>query len=385
MKFLPLIWSTLWRSRMRTLLTFLSIAVAFVLFALLRTLESGFLQGVRVAGDDRLIVTFKAGLTNVLPYAYRSQIERVAGVVGVTPVFPFGATWQDPKQQIPGGAVDPFVEVDTSMRMLPEQFAAWRAVRTGLVIGDEVAARTGWKIGDHVALTLPVHRKDGSRTWEFDVVGVFDFDRSKLGADRPANMILARYDYWNESVQYPDLVPWFLVRIADPGQAEAVGRAIDTQFRNAPKETRTRPEKEFARSFVRQLGDVGAIVAAILAAVFFTLALVAGNTMMQAFRERIPEFGVLKTIGFTGGRIAALVAAESVVLCLAAGLGGLAVASQAVRILDGVQFQGGGMPGLEPGTVVEGAGVALVLGLAAALVPAWRAARLSVVDALAVE
>jgi putative ABC transport system permease protein len=385
MKFLPLVWAMLWRSKTRTWLTFLSIAVAFLLFALLKTVESGFFQGVRLAGDDRLIVTYRQGLTQVLPLAYLSRIETVKGVRAVTPIFPFGAIYQDPKQQVQGAALDPMrvTEVNPAIALPPEQLKAFQTVRTGAIVGRALAEKYGWKTGDRVPLTLPVHRKDGTQHWEFEIVGIFENDARQLGREVPAEFMLVNYAYWNEAVQFPNFVPWYTVRVHDPARAAEVGRAIDRLFANSQFETKTQRERDFQAAFLRQIGDIGAVFAAILAAVFFTLILVAGNAMMQAFRERIPELGVLKTLGFSNGQLAVIVTAEAMVLCLAAGAAGLSLAALAAGGLKQIAVQGLPMPGLEAATVTAGAALAAALGVLAALIPAWKSARLTVTDALA--
>lgn len=386
MKYLPLVWAMLWRSKARTWLTFLTIVVAFVLFALLRTLESGFFQGVRIAGDNRLVVTYRQGLTNVLPYAQRAEIEKVPGVVSVQAVMPFGGTYQDPKNQIPGVAVDmdERIVADARIAIAPEALAAWRRTRAGVLVGRDLAEQYGWKVGDRIPLTIETHRRDGTQLWDFEVVGHWEYDEKVVGQRISANMLIARYDFWNEAVQYQNYVLWYTVTIADPARAMAVGRAIDALFLNSRHATKSQMESEFQAGFLRQIGNIGAVLAAILVAVFFTLTLVAGNTMMEAFRERVPELGVLKTLGFGNRLVAGLLTAEALVLCLAAGGAGLGLSAFAVRILEGVSLQGLPMPGLETATVVDGLMLALGLGLLAAVIPAWRSMRLSVVDALAV-
>lgn len=374
----------LWRSKARTWLTFLTIVVAFVLFALLRTLESGFFQGVRIAGDNRLIVTYRQGLTNVLPYAQRAQIEQVPGVVSVQGVMPFGGIYQDPKNQIPGVAVDmdERIVADPRIAIAAEDLAAWRQTRAGVLVGQDLAQQYGWKRGDRIPLTIETHRRDGTQLWDFEVVGFWGYDEKVVGQSITANMLIARYDFWNEAVQYQNYVLWYTVTIADPAQAMAVGRAIDALFLNSQHATKTQLESEFQASFLRQIGDVGAVLTAILAAVFFTLALVAGNTMMESFRERVPELGVLKTLGFGNRLVAVLLGAEALLLCLAAGGAGLGLSVFAVEILKGVSLQGLPMPGLEAATVIDGFILALGLGLLAAVIPAWKSTRLSVVEAL---
>jgi len=216
------------------------------------------------------------------------------------------------------------------------------------------------------------------------VVGTYALDPRQTGGRHvPVQNIVMNIDYYNEANRFPDRVVWFTVRVQDPKQATAVARAIDQHFRNSEFETRTQSEADFQRGFVKQFGNVGKMMTAILAAVFFTLLLVAGNSMMQSFRERVPELAVMKTLGFGDGRVAALVAAESVLLCVAAGAIGLML----VRLLMPVLRQVGegqlAALELEDGTVAAGLLLALAVGAIAALVPVWRSARLTVVDGLA--
>jgi putative ABC transport system permease protein len=386
MKFFPLIWSMLWRSKARTWLTFCSIAVAFFLFGMLQAVESAFMSGVRLAGDDRLVVGHRMGFTaGVLPLSYLSQIEQVEGVRAVNSLFPFGGTWQHEKNHVQGIAADPSPArvSDPSFIVAPEHARAFQETFTGALVGRDLAAKYGWKVGDHIALTIPQHRKDGTQHWEFDLVGTFWYDDKLTGRSRPANFLMIRYDYWNESVKYPNLVLWYFVLIHDPQQATAVGQAIDALFLNSQYPTKTERESEFQASFLKQMGDIAAIVTAILAAVFFTLVIVAGNAMMQAFRERVPELAVMKTVGFTNRRIVALVAAESVALCFTAGSLGLGLSMLTVPAL---QKAGVELPvfAIENSTAAAGFLLAAALGVVAALIPAWNAARLSVIEALAV-
>lgn len=386
MKFFPLVWAMLWRSKARTWLTALSIAVAFFLFGMLQAVESAFMSGVRLAGDDRLVVGHRMGFTaGVLPLGYLTQIEQVEGVRAVNSLFPFGGTWQNEKNHVQGIAADhsPARAADPNFMVSPEHAKAFQETFTGALIGRDLAAKYGWKVGDHISLTIPQHRKDGTQHWEFDLVGTFWYDDKQSGRSRPANFLLIRYDYWNESVQYPNFVLWYLVRIHDPKQATAVGRAIDALFLNSQYPTKTERESEFQASFLKQMGNIAAIITAILAAVFFTLIIVAGNAMMQAFRERVPELAVMKTVGFTNARIVTLVVAESMALCLLAGSLGLGLAMLTVPAL---QAAGVELPvfAIESATATAGFLLAAALGLVAALIPAWKAARLSVVEALTV-
>lgn len=376
----------LWRSKARTWLTFLSIVVAFLLFALLQSIGQVFELGARLSGDDRLVVTYRQGLVQLLPIAYRTRIEAIDGVRAVTPVMWLGGWYQDPKQQVQMIAVDPrnLREVDPRLLVADDQLAAFVNTRVGGLAGRELAQTYGWKVGDRVPIVGGTTRKDGSETWTIEIVGLYEIDRRLTGRPVPAQAMLMDYEHYQQAAAYPDLVVWYNVRVTDAGRAGAVARAIDQAFANSEFETRTQSEADFQRGLVRRLGNVSRMMSMIVAAVFFTLALVAGNTMMQAFRERLPELAVLKTLGFSNARVAALVCFESLLLCVVAGAIGLGMTVLATRLaaplLSSDQVLGALY--VEPRTLAVGLGLALALGALSALVPAWRSARLSVVEGL---
>lgn len=384
-KYIPLVWAMLWRSRTRTWLTFLSVAVAFLLYGLLQAVGAGFSGATRLTNDDVLMVTHRFGPTKPMPYAHRGRIAAVPGVAVVSPMVFFGGSYQDPKNTMPSFATDPrtFFATDARFLLAPDQLEAFIKTRTGAVAGRDLAEKYGWKIGDRIPLASPWAKKDGSRDWTFDLVGIHTMNREKVGDTLSSIQLLINYDYFDEARQYPGVVTIFMVRIDDPARAVEIGKAIDALFRNSSSETRTQTQGEFVVSFVKQVGDVGLMLSAILAAVFFTLVLVAGNTMMQAFRERIPELAVLKTIGYTDRAVAGLVLVESLLLCTAAGALGLALAFLAVPPVRELVAQFLPALGLTPAVLVEGLALALVLGVIAAAIPAWRSARLGVVEALA--
>jgi putative ABC transport system permease protein len=382
MKFLPLIWAMLWRSRARTWLTFLSIVVAFFLFGLLQAVHASFTAGVRSALDDVLIVTYRQGTIRPLPAAYLSRLTAMKGVAAVAAIAFLPGWYQDPKNPLVAIAIDITSGAsDRRVIVAPEEVKAFRELRTGALAGRDAAEKYGWKIGDKIPLHSPIPRKDGAKHWEFDLVGFLDYDETVAGARPSSNFILVNFDYFDAAVQFPGWVMWYRVRIADPQQAAAIGQAIDREFLNSAFATRTQPEREFQAGFLRQFGDIGVMVRAILAAVFFTLVLIAGNAMMQAFRERIPELAVLKTVGFTDRQAGALAVGESLLLCLAAAAIGLGAAWLSVfplrRSLD--QLLAMTLPST---TLAAGIAIALVLAVVAAAVPAWKATRLEVAAAL---
>src|SRR5256885_6627199 len=205
---------------------------------------------------------------------------------------------------------------------LPEdQKQAWLKTRTGAIIGRTLATRFKWKIGDRVPLKSPIWPSKSGGAWEFDIVGIYD--GTKKTADTSA--FIFRYDYFDEARAYgAGSVGWYQVRVNDPKQATEVAAAIDAEFANSPAETKAETEGAMFKGFAQQIGDIAMIVTAILGAVFFTILLVAGNTMAQSVRERTQELGLLKAVGFTNELVLGVVLSESLVITFLGGLLGLA-------------------------------------------------------------
>ena len=381
MKFLALIAANLKRKKLRTLLTILSILVAFILYGYLSAISRALNQGVSVAGADRLMVRHKVSIAQPLPASYAGRIARVPGVQAVTHASWFGGIYQDPKNFFAQMAVVP----EAWLAMYPEfllpadQREAWRRTRTGVVVGRKTAQKFGWKIGDRIPLQATVWRKmDGSSGWEFDLVGIYD------GAEKGTDdtQFFFRYDYFDEARQFgKGLVGWYIVRVQDPAAAAAVAQRIDDEFANSPWETKAETEGAFLRGWAKQIGDITTIMAAILSAVFFTILLVAGNTMAQSVRERTDEIGVLKALGFTNAQVLALVLAES---CLLASLGGTLGMGIAWLLISSGDPTRGALPifFFPTANLLLGFGLILALGLAAGILPAAQAMRLRIAEAL---
>jgi putative ABC transport system permease protein len=381
MKFLHIIWSNLKRRKLRTMLTLLSVLVAFVLFGLLSAIKQALVGGVELAGADRLVVRHRVSIIQLLPESYGARMERIEGVDLAAHQTWFGGTYQDPKNFFMQAPVDPepFLEIVPEIVLSPEQKEAWLKTRTGAIVGRGTAERFGWKIGDRVPILSSIWSKeDGSRVWEFDIVGIFD-GRDK-GSDTTA--LYFRYDYFDEARPFgKGLVGWYSIRVKDPERAAEVAALVDKEFENSAAETKTEPEGAFVQAWANQIGNIALIVAAILGAVFFTILLVAGNTMAQAVRERVGELGVLKALGFTNGQVLGLVLAESCLLTVVGGGLGLGLAS---LLIAGGDPTGGLLPMFFFPTrdLLVGLGISLVLGVASGIVPALQAMRLRVADAL---
>jgi putative ABC transport system permease protein len=311
------------------------------------------------------------------------QIARVPGVVHVTHATWFGGIYQNPNNGFQGvfqGPVDP----ESYLAMYPEfivpddQKRAWIDDREGVLIGVTTAKRYHWSVGDRVPIQGTIWRKkDGSATWEFNVRGIYTGGK---GVD--TTQFLFHYDYFDEARQAGQgIVGWYMVRIADPARTAEICKAIDAMFENSPAETKTVTEKALAQGFADQIGDIGQIIQSVLAAVFFTLLLVTGNTIAQSVRERTSELAVLKTVGFSNGRTLALVLAESSLLAILGGAVGLTIGSAAVAAGDPT---GGFLPifYFPSRDLVIGVFLVFFLGFVAGILPAIQAMRLRIVDAL---
>lgn len=381
MKFFILIFSNLKRKKLRTSLTILSIFIAFVLFGMLCAIREAFTAGVTMAGADRLIVRHKVSLIMTMPASYLRRIQGTEGVDKVVGWTWFNGIYQnEPKNFFGSFPVDPeeFLDIYPENVLPADQKAKWLATRNGAIIGRQLVERFGWKVGDRVPLVSPIWPRKGEGAWEFEIVGIYD--GAKKGTDTSG--FFFRYDYFDEGrARGEGEVGWYVVRIKNPDNAAAVAAAIDNEFANSPYETKTEPEGAFAQGFVQQMGSIGTILIAILSAVFFTILLVAGNTMAQAVRERTEEIGVLKAMGFTNVLVLFLVLAES---CLIAAVGGLA----GLGLAWAIAANGSPAPSMLPVFYLPGRyviiGLVLIvgLGIVAGIMPALQAMRLRIAVAL---
>lgn len=381
MKFLGLLWGNLNRRKLRTALTLLSIFIAFLLFGLLCIIKEAFSAGVTMAGADRLIVRHKVSLIMLLPVAYERRITGIAGVDTAMHWTWFNGIYQDdPKNFFGSFPVEPdrFLDMYGEYVLSDAEHKAWNATRTGAVVGKTLAERMKWKVGDRIPLKSPIWPRKGDIAWEFDIVGIYD--GSKKGTD--TSNFFFRHDFFDEArAEGEGMVGWYVVRVKDPDRTTEVAAAIDAEFANSPYETKAEAEGAFAQGFIEQIGSIGTILLAILSAVFFTILLVAGNTMAQAVRERTSELGVLKAVGFTNERVLALVLAESSLLAAVGGAAGLLVAWA-------LTLGGSPAPSVLPvfylpmQYLLIGAGLVVGLGFVAGILPALAAMRLQIAVAL---
>lgn len=381
MKYFFLISSGLKRKKIRTGLTILSIMVAFILFGYLTAIRQAFDAGVEVAGVDRLIVRHKVSLIQLLPQNYESKIERVDGVDNAIHSTWFGGIYKEPRNffaQIPIVPEELF-DMYPEYIISDEHKAAWLETRSGVLVGRGLMDRFDWKLGDRIPINATIWgKKDGGRTWEFDLVAIYE--GAEKGTD--TSQFFIRYDFFDETrANGGGLVGWYTVRVSDPDKAAEVAAAIDAEFANSAHETKAEAEGAFIQGFANQIGNIYFIIMSIMSAVFFTILLVAGNTMAYTVRERTNELAVLKAIGFTDRGVLALVLGESLVLTIIGGTLGLGLAWFLVSMGDPTQ---GSFPVfyLPVRDVFIGLGLIVAMAFVAGIIPALQAQKLQIADAL---
>jgi putative ABC transport system permease protein len=379
MKFLPLFWSGIWRKPGRTALIFFQVSVAFALFGMLQGLKTGVDHAAAAARADLLIVHSRLSfLAASLPAGSLDQIKSVPGVTLVVPVDIFGATYQKPTQRLGVVAIGLVKDWPSAFTfaIAPEQLAAFQKLRTAALVRKELAAKYGWKIGDRIPLMSHTAQTDGSTDWAFDVVGTFTDSDVGSGPDN----ILINLAYLEDArFLAKGTVQHFNVAISDSKQAAAVSDEIDRRFANSAQETKTESLLELAQQQAQDIGDMNFLIRAIVGAALAALLFATASMMMQSIRERRLELAVLKAVGFTDRKVFLLILAEALLVCVVAAAFGLALATVLLPIA-GIFVVGLSMPKIVVGI---GLGLAIVVALVSAAVPAAQAARLKVATALA--
>jgi putative ABC transport system permease protein len=378
-KYLPLLWSGIWRKPARTTLIILQVAVAFGLFGVLQGMKSGVDRVVADARGDLLVVHSRVSFADSLPLAYLKRIESVPGVKLVGIVDGLDATYRKPTQ--PVGVVAANLSqawvADNVLAVSPQALRAFEQTRTGALITRGLAKEFGWKAGDRIPLLSGTRQSNGSGSWVFEVVGTFIDKLDVQGND----FILIHYDYLDAARQAnKGTAARYIVVLSDPRQAATVADDIDRQFANSSNQTQTDSFRELAQSQMQAIGNLNFVIRSVIAAVLFASLFSTATMMTQSIRERSPELAVLKTLGFTDGTVFALIVAEAMAMCFAASVLGLSLAEIAFP------FAAKRVPGIAmPLAVVEvGLAASLLVALLSVAAAAVRAARLEVVAALAI-
>lgn len=379
MKFLPLVWAGLWRRPVRSILTGACILIAFVLLGLLQGVNAGFARAIANAHREFLVTRTRVRGGAPMPIAAMAKIRALPGVRDVAPRAYFMGSYRDPnlRNSIVAIATEPrvFFSVLPGIKVEPRYVRAMQSHRNGIVLARDLLDVRGWKVGQRITVRSSTLKTDGSSDWTFDIVGVFD---TPLAAG-PAYFGVINYPYFDEyRVDNRGTAELFYVRIADPNRAIAMSAAIDAIFANSSHESRTRSQQVSAELQAKQMGDVEFFTDAIMGAVLFTLAFLTGNTLRQSLQDRMREFAVLKTTGYSGAAILGLAYAEALLLYLPPAALGLLIA----RLLAPLAREDIGTILVSPTVAALGLACAVCLAFIGTAIPASSLARTSIATAL---
>jgi putative ABC transport system permease protein len=357
---------------------FLQVAVAFTLFGVLQGLKTGVDHAISDTRADLLLVFSRVSMGVPLPIAALDQIKSVPGVRVAVPVDLVGSTYQQPNHFVLMVAITPDKDWTSAFtyEIPAAALAAFHNSRTAALASEEIAKKYGWKIGDRIPLESTILKNDGSPVWTFDLVGLFHDSDIGGGTEK----ILIQYPYLDEArITRKSTVNHFNVAIQDPTMAFAVTDEIDRRFANSANETRTQSLRELAQLNLQSIGDLNFLIRAIVAAVLVALLFATATMMMQSLRERTPELAVLKTLGFTDQAVFLLIMTEATAVCAAAALSGLVLSMVVFPLASKI------IPGLSMPPIVMGVGVGLaaLVGIISAALPAMVAARMQIASALA--
>jgi len=381
MKWLPLLWAALRRKLGRTVLTLLSIVIAFLLVGTATGLNASFARLVSEARADRVVVTARFGAW--IPNTYANQIRQFDGVNAISSLATIESTYQDQNNSLLINMTDPAMAVVTpEYNITPEIFAEVERVPDGLIISNSIAERFSWSVGDRIPLEFEQLNKEGTRDWNYQIVKIVP-DISLI----PEGFTIGNFLYFDEERgrRFND-VHQIQFLIDDAEQAGAMANVVEEYFANSQTPVTVMPDRTRTETQLQAVFNMQFFTYAITAAALFMLAFLTCNVMAQAVRERIPEFAVMKTIGFTDWGIFGLIVAEASILCLAGAGFGLLLAGVIPNIVNVGQL-GVIMPSV-PSPIITPvvAGFALAAALSIAIVSgvpsAWRIKRLSIAAAL---
>jgi putative ABC transport system permease protein len=382
MKYLPLILRNVTRNKIRSIFTGSSIAVSLFLVVMLYSflsVQDEMTEATKVY--NRLIVMNVQGLTGNLPIAYVDRIRRIPGVKAATPFSWFGGKYRDEVITFGQFGVDPVAvaEVYPDYEIPPDQLKAWQEDKTGCIVGSVIARNKGWKIGDKIPLKGDIYPVN----LEFTVRGIYDGPSS---TDR--EMLWFHFNYLDESLKKvsEDLAGNAGIVVLEAASANAMSeltKTIDTTFASSDAPVRAMTEKQFQQSFMEMMGNVKGFIKYTSIAIIVALLCVAGNTMAMSLRERTREIALFKAIGFPQGTILGLFLAEAVAIGL---LGGIMGAGGAKLLFATVDFSkmvpGLGWLYVPWSTTLWGIALATGIGFVSGIIPAYRAANLSVIEGL---
>jgi putative ABC transport system permease protein len=377
MSYQGFVWKNGTRNKRRTILTMLSVALALFVLSTLVTFVKEVDRNLDETNPLRLITRHAVSLVNDLPERYWAQIENIPGVVAVSPYSWFGGIYIDQANtDFFQFAVDPkpFFDIYTEIRLPPEQKEAFMKERTAIIVGRRKAEKHGWKVGDRITLKSTIYPVD----LEFTIRGIF------TGTPNQEAGVYFQWTYLEEALNRPGIAGTYWVRVDSTESVPRISETIDAMFHNTDAPTKTETEQAFTMNFISMLGNLKALIATISGVIIFTILLITANTMAMSVRERIREIAVLKALGFRRPKVLGLLMSEGVLMTFIGGLIGCLGARLVFSALDMAAFSQGFFQELDVTwrIIALGLTISVLVGLASAGIPAYRAANLTVADGL---
>ncbi len=375
-RFTPYILKSLWGHRTRTLLTVSGAAVALFVFTCVAAVGDGLDRLTTDAAAERALIVFQANrfcpFTSSLPQDYDRQIAKIAGVRDVIPIKVFTNNCRASLDVIVFHGIPPEkLQTARQLSVVQGSFAEFERLRDGALVGQAVARRRGIANGDRFSI--------GGVT--VTVAGIF-------AAPHPAedDFIYTQLEFLQRQRGRNEVgrVTQFEVLLNDSADPETVSAAIDALFRGGPVATDTRSKGVFQAASVADLSElVGFAHYLGVACVGLVLMLVAATAVMSV-QDRIREHAVLRTIGVSEPRVFGLILGETLLVSVAGGAIGVAVALAALAFGHFSIGTEGVIIAFEPSllTAAWGMAAALTAGLFAGILPAWQATRSEIVEAL---
>jgi len=381
MQFFKLIIRNTFRQRLRTILTIIGMAIAILAFALLSTVIEAWYLGVNSASPNRLVTRNAVSLIFPLPLGYRSKMQQVPGVNQVAYANWFAGIYIDERNFFPRMAIGPesFFDLYPEIIVSPDELKSFWNQRNACIAGRKLIERYGWKIGDTITLTGNIYPGE----WRFVLRGIY------RGATRTIDetQFFFNWNYLDEMLKKTTpsragQVGWYTVQIQNPHDAGQVSQAVDAIFKNSWAETLTETEKAFQAGFVAMTEAIVIAIRIVSYVVICVILVILVNTMAMTSRERMPEYAVLKTMGFGNKYLWLLIAGESVFISTLGGLLGIALSYPAAALFSAKMGTFLPVFHIHWKTPLVCVLVSFGIGLLSALIPIRRAGHIRIAEAL---
>ncbi|MBM4166606.1 MAG: ABC transporter permease [Ignavibacteria bacterium] len=383
MKIFKLILKNFKRHKLRLSLTIVGIAIAVMAFSLLRTVITAWNAGVDIASPNRVVTSHAVSFIMPLPISYRDKIAKIPGIESITYANWFQGVYKDKNQFFPRMAIDAETffqvyyeyKVDTSLYL-----EAMKKQRNGCIIGKKIAKEYNLKIGDKMIVDGDIY----PGRWEFEVVGYYS---GKGDPKVDETWMVFNWSYLDEQLRQSQsgrggYVGWYVFKVKDPNTIAEISEAIDKEFFNSDAKTKTQTEQAFNQSFVSMSGAILSAIEFVSFVIIGILFLVLANTMIMSARERIREYAVLKTLGFTTSHLVMLITGEAIIISFVGGIFGIAVTFPIVDVLAEAFARIFPIFIVANSTLVIAVSFIIVAGIISSLVPLYRSIKTSIVDGL---